>query len=239
MPTLKFKVPSRSKQNVKWTVFFKNGAFQCECPGFVYRGRCWHVDRVRRIFKESEGKKEKYPTIAEKYGITFVDSSLRSETIFVFSQPEYLSGAAVLDKVIEKTGFSLISHKNINDAGSRIKEFYHFGGRKSFESLIISVEEVCEKMFVKLVYNGSNEDFINKVAIIYNKDPIELELKDVREVSSFDNVAHMEIMQYKRQGMPESFINVAKRKILGRREELLEKLGLKEKEVGKPKWLYL
>lgn len=39
---------SRSQPGVKYKAErHRNGTYTCFCPGFVYHGKCWHVDRLK------------------------------------------------------------------------------------------------------------------------------------------------------------------------------------------------
>ena len=39
---------SRSSDAKYKTERHRNGEATCFCPGFVYTGKCWHVDRVKQ-----------------------------------------------------------------------------------------------------------------------------------------------------------------------------------------------
>lgn len=53
---------SRSRPDVTYTTvyFVDSGAFECTCPGFRHRGKCWHVQdlefRVKKISDEWRSK---------------------------------------------------------------------------------------------------------------------------------------------------------------------------------------
>lgn len=45
--TVEFK--SRSQPGVTYkTERHRDGTFTCFCPGFVYSGKCWHVNRLKQ-----------------------------------------------------------------------------------------------------------------------------------------------------------------------------------------------
>jgi hypothetical protein len=49
-------VPSRTTEG---TFYFVDGAKQrCTCPANHWRGRCWHLDAVRRMDQHQSGEEE-------------------------------------------------------------------------------------------------------------------------------------------------------------------------------------
>jgi len=46
------KVPSRTDPSKYYEVFVKGSKMWCNCPGSAYRGRCWHIDLVKRYLGE-------------------------------------------------------------------------------------------------------------------------------------------------------------------------------------------
>lgn len=47
------KVPSRTKVDKNYNVSYdQNGNLTCDCPGFTYRGECWHIEAVADLLRE-------------------------------------------------------------------------------------------------------------------------------------------------------------------------------------------
>ncbi len=48
MKKITIQFASRSQPGVKYKAErHRNGDVTCFCPGFVYQGKCWHVDRLK------------------------------------------------------------------------------------------------------------------------------------------------------------------------------------------------
>jgi len=46
------KVPSRSSNKEYNVSYDQNGNLMCDCPGFRFRGECWHTEAVAELLKE-------------------------------------------------------------------------------------------------------------------------------------------------------------------------------------------
>ena len=66
MPTELYYVRARSKPHTYYAVMLSPSGWTCECTGFKYRGRCWHLDAVcMGMVKPARPKRDPRAVLAE------------------------------------------------------------------------------------------------------------------------------------------------------------------------------